>query len=80
MLQGRKPMTSSDICRLSGFPRRTVYAALRTLRERGALMQRLSLHDTRQTYFWLAGNAGIDPVGRIAAETSAPSVPTVHAD
>jgi hypothetical protein len=53
-LQCDHAMTGADLRVASGLPRRTVYSALRVLRARGVLRQRLSLHDTRQTFFWLA--------------------------
>jgi biotin operon repressor len=53
-LQAGARMTGADLRRACGLPRRTVYEALRRLRERGVLRQRGSLHDSRQTYFWLA--------------------------
>jgi hypothetical protein len=53
-MAGHRPMTNADLCELSGLPRRTVYNALRTLSRLGVLSQRPSLHDARQTFFWLA--------------------------
>jgi DNA-binding MarR family transcriptional regulator len=76
-LRGREPMTGAAVREASGLPRRTVYAALRTLRERGVLMQRASLHDTRQTYFWLVGTAGKVLAARVAEDESKPSGPPV---
>jgi DNA-binding transcriptional regulator GbsR (MarR family) len=49
----RSPMTGKEIREATGLPRRTVYTALRRLREMGLLQERSSLKDTRQTYFWL---------------------------
>lgn len=49
-----EPLTSGDIQRRTGLPRRTVSSALRALRTRGALRERISLQDARQTYFWVA--------------------------
>ncbi len=69
-LQDGRPRTGADIRAVSGLPRRTVYAALRTLRERGLLMQRASLHDTRQTYFWLARDDGKRPAPRSGVDAS----------
>lgn len=46
-------LTAADIRLASGLPRRTVYAALRVLEGRGSLGQRGSLHDSRQTFYWL---------------------------
>lgn len=53
----RSPMTGKEIREATGLPRRTVYTALRRLREMGVLQERSSLKDTRQTYFWLSGDA-----------------------
>ncbi len=52
-LQGHAPMTGKQIREATGLPRRTVYTALRKLRELGLIQERSSLRDTRQTYFWL---------------------------
>ncbi|MFA5943755.1 MAG: winged helix-turn-helix domain-containing protein [Candidatus Thermoplasmatota archaeon] len=52
-LTGHSPMTGKQIREATGLPRRTVYTALRRLREMGLLQERSSLKDTRQTYFWL---------------------------
>ena len=54
-LAGREPMTGKQIREATGLPRRTVYTALRRLKEMGLLRERQSLRDTRQTYFWIAG-------------------------
>lgn len=56
-LAGHAPMTGKEIREATGLPRRTVYTALNRLREMGVLQERSSLKDTRQTYFWLAGDA-----------------------
>jgi DNA-binding MarR family transcriptional regulator len=53
-LEGHKPMTGKEIREATGLPRRTVYTALRKLRDLGLIQERSSLRDTRQTYFWLA--------------------------
>lgn len=53
-LDGHPPMTSKELREATGLPRRTVYTALRRLRELGLLQERQSLKDTRQTYFWIA--------------------------
>ncbi len=47
------PMTGQQIRESTGLPRRTVYAALKTLKSFGILRERISLRDTRQTYFWV---------------------------
>ena len=56
-LRGHAPMTGKELREATGLPRRTVYTALRRLREMGLLQERSSLKDTRQTYFWLDGDA-----------------------
>ncbi|MEK6975577.1 MAG: winged helix-turn-helix domain-containing protein [Candidatus Thermoplasmatota archaeon] len=56
-LSGHKPMTGKEIREATGLPRRTVYTALRRLREMGLLKEAPSLRDTRQTYFWVEGDA-----------------------
>lgn len=57
---GGHPLTAADIRQVSGLPRRTVYAALRVLDDRGVLRQRGSLHDTRQTFYWLVSASVAD--------------------
>ena len=52
-LEDSSPMTSKQLREATGLPRRTVYTALRKLRDMGLLHERLSLRDTRQTYFWV---------------------------
>lgn len=47
------PMTGQQIRESTGLPRRTVYAALKQLKSFGILRERISLKDTRQTYFWV---------------------------
>jgi predicted transcriptional regulator len=51
------PMTGQEIRESTGLPRRTVYAALKTLKALGILRERASLKDTRQTYFWVVTGA-----------------------
>lgn len=53
ILRGHTPMTGKQLREESGLPRRTVYTALRRLREMGLLKERPSLRDSRQTYFWV---------------------------
>jgi hypothetical protein len=52
-LQGHRPMTGKELREATGLPRRTIYTALRKLRDLGLLGERQSLRDTRQTYFWV---------------------------
>lgn len=56
-LQGHAPMTGKEIREATGLPRRTIYTALRRLREMGLLKEQASLRDTRQTYFWINPDA-----------------------
>lgn len=58
-LQEHPPMTGKQLREATGLPRRTIYTALRRLRELGMLHERSSLRDTRQTYFWV----GEAPIG-----------------
>lgn len=46
--------TMKQIREESGLARRTVYGAVRHLREMGLVRERTSLRDSRQTYIWLA--------------------------
>lgn len=54
-LYGQVPMTGQQLREATHLPRRTVYAALQKLKELGMLHERPSLRDTRQTYYWVAG-------------------------
>ena len=56
-LYGHEPMTSAQIREETGMPRRTIYSALKRLQDAGVLHSRLSLRDTRQTYFWVEPHA-----------------------
>ena len=53
-LNGHAPMTGQQLRENTGLPRRTIYEALRRLKEMGIRRERTSLRDTRQTYFWIA--------------------------
>ena len=53
-LQNHPPQTGKQLREATGLPRRTIYTALRRLRELGLLQERSSLKDTRQTYFWVS--------------------------
>jgi DNA-binding MarR family transcriptional regulator len=59
-LYGHTPMTGKQLREATGLPRRTIYTALRKLREMGLLQERQSLRDTRQTYFWVPAPADKD--------------------
>lgn len=48
-----EPMTGGQLREATGLPRRTIYTAIRRLRELNLLCEQASLRDTRQTYFWL---------------------------
>ncbi len=52
-LCGSDPMTGKQLREATGLPRRTIYSALRRLRDVGLLREQLSLRDTRQRYLWL---------------------------
>lgn len=60
-LNGHPPMTGQQLRENTGLPRRTVYEALRRLKEMGILRERISLKDTRQTYFWIAAPQATTP-------------------
>lgn len=51
-LQQTDAMTGKQLREATGLPRRTMYTALRVLRELGLIQEKPSLRDTRQTYFW----------------------------
>lgn len=81
VLQLGRRVTAAELRQLSGLPRRTVYQALRVLRERGAVHQRRSLQDTRQSYFWLAepmlGNVEMPVALRLeGSESEEPAFPS----
>jgi DNA-binding MarR family transcriptional regulator len=61
LLSPGAPLTGKQIREGTGLPRRTVYEALRRLDEQGAIQERRSLRDTRQTYYWLAPAPGSAP-------------------
>ncbi len=48
-----QPLTGKQLREATGLARRTTYAALQKLRQLGLLKERLSLSDTRQTYYWV---------------------------
>ena len=54
-MYGQKPMTGRQLRDATHLPRRTIYAALQRLRELGVIQERASLRDTRQTFYWVAG-------------------------
>ena len=72
-LYGHDPMTGQQLRESTHLPRRTVYAALQKLKELGVLKERASLRDTRQTYYWVAGEINATPAqtGTGPASTSA---------
>ncbi len=55
------PMTGMQLRETTGLPRRTIYEALRRLKHIGILRERVSLRDTRQTYFWISENGTTMP-------------------
>lgn len=52
-LEDQEPLTNKDLQERTGLPRRTLYSALRRLESEGLLRHRISLRDTRQTYWFL---------------------------
>ena len=74
-LHAQQPMTSADIQATTGLPRRTVYAALRTLRGLGVLMERPSLRDMRQSYVWLNQPAVNQPAAQPHGMQSGADIP-----
>lgn len=75
-MYGQKPMTGRQLRDATHLPRRTIYAALQRLRELGVIQERASLKDTRQTFYWVAGQGPAMPAP--AATTAAPSEPKDH--
>lgn len=47
------PLTMKAMQERTGLGRRTLYTVIRRLREAGLLHERVSLRDTRQTYYWI---------------------------
>jgi hypothetical protein len=56
-MYGNRPMTGRQLRDATHLPRRTIYAALERLRDLGVIKERASLRDTRQTFYWIAGQA-----------------------
>ena len=54
LLSTRGPLTHKDIVAQAPIPARTVRFALHRLREEGRVVERLSLRDSRQSYYSLA--------------------------
>src|SRR5687768_17208192 len=54
-MYGHQPMTGRQLRDATHLPRRTIYAALQRLKELDVVKERASLRDTRQTYYWVAG-------------------------
>jgi predicted transcriptional regulator len=54
-LYGHEPMTGRQLRDATNLPRRTIYAALQRLKELDVVKERASLRDTRQTFYWVAG-------------------------
>ncbi|MGB1697459.1 MAG: helix-turn-helix domain-containing protein [Thermoplasmatota archaeon] len=57
-MYGHEPMTGATLQEETGLARRTVYSALKKLKDIGVLKEQLSLRDSRQTFFWLEGASG----------------------
>lgn len=62
-LYGHQPMTGRQLRDATHLPRRTIYAALQRLKELDVVKERASLRDTRQTYYWVAGQVATPPNG-----------------
>jgi transcription initiation factor IIE alpha subunit len=54
LLSTRGPLTHKDIVAAAPIPARTVRFALARLREQGRIVERLSLRDSRQSYYSIA--------------------------
>lgn len=54
VLRGQERMTMKELQGASGLARRTVYGAVRRLRELGIIREAPNLHDTRQSWIALA--------------------------
>ena len=67
-MYGQKPMTGRQLRDATHLPRRTIYAALQRLRELGVIQERASLRDTRQTFYWVAGQGAPTPPPAPAAK------------
>ncbi|MGB0653491.1 MAG: HTH domain-containing protein [Thermoplasmatota archaeon] len=52
-LESNSPMTGKQLREATGLPRRTIYSALKRLRELGILKEQYNLRDTRQRFLWL---------------------------
>ena len=70
LLATRGPLTHKDIVQTAPIPPRTVRFALARLRREGRIVERLSLRDSRQSYYSLA-------TGDLATEVLHPH--TAHA-
>lgn len=57
-LEDHQPRTNRALQEETGLPRRTLYTALQRLKDEGLVKQRISLADTRQSYFWLPDGLG----------------------
>lgn len=57
-LEDHTPRTNKALQRETGLPRRTLYTALKRLKQEGLVQQQISLRDTRQTLFWLPDDVG----------------------
>ncbi len=57
-LEHHEPMTNKQLQEETGLPRRTLYSALRRLEDEGLLGHKISLRDTRQTYWYLDEDSG----------------------
>lgn len=76
VLHERPRLTGAQLRAASGLPRRTIYQALRVLCDRGTVLRRTSLQDSRQTYYWL--NQELPRDVKPASRRAVP-VPRLHA-
>jgi len=74
-LYGHEPMTGRQLRDATNLPRRTIYAALQRLKELRVVQERASLRDTRQTFYWVAGQQPALPMLEVHRPTP-PSAPS----
>ena len=75
-LYGHQPMTGRQLRDVTNLPRRTIYAALQKLKELDVVKERASLRDTRQTFYWVAGQPTSDPAPSSPVPSPAAASPT----
>jgi hypothetical protein len=67
-------MTGRQLRDATHLPRRTIYAALQRLKELDVVKERASLRDTRQTYYWVAGQTASPTASSALSAASSSSV------